>query len=219
MEIVHRIREKMKEKGLKQKDLVSYLKESQSAVSKWLSTNEKVNNNIPVEILSKIATFLDIDIGVLLSGEKKESQDGGNVDILYYENSYGCLGDGVTNDNESASPITFKRNFLEKKIGKYKFEKMHIINSSGDSMSPLIKSGELLFINPFENEGNLIKNGDIYSILLKDTIVVKRIEHNPLDGLYTLHSENSDYPTININEENMKHFKVIGRVIAHFNFL
>lgn len=143
-----------------------------------------------------------------------------SIDLPYFENSYACQGsNSVLNYEDQPTPITFDKRFLEKHLNMKKFDKLHIINSIGNSMEPTIKEGELLVVNPIENESGVVQSGAIYTVLYYGDPLVKRVVRNAKSGEITLFSDNEKYNPIEILEEDKHDFKIIGRVLAHFTFL
>ena len=146
--------------------------------------------------------------------------DNSKVDIPYFENSYACAGAGIINYEETPKPITFDRSFLETQLNMKNFKNVHIIKVKGNSMEPTFKSGTFLMINPMENEGNSIENGSIYVVRYYEDIMVKRVVRNNKTKEVLLHSDNKiEHPSIEIKNEDINDFQIIGRVIANFNFI
>ncbi|WP_416768505.1 XRE family transcriptional regulator [Sulfurimonas sp. ST-25] len=144
----------------------------------------------------------------------------GMVAMDYFGDVYASAGGGAYNEEAAIStPIAFERSFLRSHFGLEQFAGMHIINATGDSMSPTIMSGELLFVNPFENEGSRIHDGAIYVIMCSDVLLVKRVRRNPITKVMRLISDNVDVDDIELGEDDMDSCKVIGRVIGHFEKL
>ncbi|OCS18427.1 S24 family peptidase [Campylobacter fetus] len=107
--------------------------------------------------------------------------------------------------------INFLRVFL-KITGS--LNNLHIINAKGDSMEPTINGGELLYINPYDNEQSVI-SGCIYVINYDGDIFVKRVDKNPVTKSLTLISDNPKYEPIKIEATDLINCKIIGRVVAH----
>lgn len=142
------------------------------------------------------------------------------IDIPYFENSYVCAGAGLINYEDTPKPVTFDRSFLETQLNMKNFKNVHIIRVRGNSMEPTFPSGTFLMINPFENEGNSVENGSIYVVQYYDDTMVKRVVRNNKTKEVLLHSDNKEeHPSIEIKAEDINDFKIIGRVIAHFNFI
>lgn len=82
-----------------------------------------------------------------------------------------------------------------------------LMDIRGDSMEPLLKDGDTILI---DQSGTQILDGKIYVVTLGDELRVKRIQKG-YDGII-LRSENPRYADIHIDEQDLEHFKVHGRV-------
>lgn len=199
------------------------------------------NVNIPSKTVSALADILDITEQELYENYEKQKEiivknelkknplkysqtlnaitNDNIITLPYYEDNYACMGNGVQNFSRPTNPISFDKLFLRAKLGNIKFDNLHIINAIGNSMEPTISSGELLFINPYENENTII-NGAIYVFDYYGDIFIKRIVRNPKTGEVVLHSDNKEEnPPITIEKADEDNCKTLGRVVAHFNWL
>ncbi|HDX6254044.1 TPA: LexA family transcriptional regulator [Campylobacter fetus subsp. venerealis] len=143
----------------------------------------------------------------------KKSQD--IINIPYFEDTYASAGSGIINYDETPIVMSFDINFLRvflKITGS--LNNLHIINAKGDSMEPTINGGELLYINPYDNEQSVI-SGCIYVINYDGDIFVKRVDKNPVTKSLTLISDNPKYEPIKIEATDLINCKIIGRVVAH----
>ena len=147
--------------------------------------------------------------------KKEDTQD--IVSIPYFQDTYASAGHGAINYDEAPHPMSFDKNFLQRQFGIVAVRNLHIINAIGNSMEPTIKEGELLMINPFENESMHIKDGGIYVMSCNNSILVKRIKHNPISGNLTLISDNKEYDDIPVSKEEFESCHIIGRVVGHFD--
>lgn len=167
------------------------------------------------------------DSNIQISGNKNKinqssndiKEDDNMVVIPYFENTYAAAGTGYINYDEAPTPMSFDKYFLKSFLGITNLLNLHVINSIGLSMEPTIKEGCKLFIFPFENESNQIKDGGIYVIWANDTVLVKRMSHNPITGSVVLKSDNKEYDDINISKEDFRSCKIIGRVVGQFSNL
>ncbi|EAH8299180.1 XRE family transcriptional regulator [Campylobacter fetus] len=143
----------------------------------------------------------------------KMSQD--IINIPYFEDTYASAGSGIINYDETPIVMSFDINFLRvflKITGS--LNNLHIINAKGDSMEPTINGGEILYINPYDNEQSVI-SGCIYVINYDGDIFVKRVDKNPVTKSLTLISDNPKYEPIKIEATDLINCKIIGRVVAH----
>lgn len=146
-------------------------------------------------------------------------KDDSLIEIPYLEDVYASAGGGAINYSDAPKPMAFSSEFLKIHLGISSFKNLHIINAIGNSMEPTIQEGEFLFVNPFENEFNQIKDGGIYVINCNNSVFVKRINHNPITGAVILMSDNHKIPDIQINGQEFESCVIIGRVVGHFSSL
>lgn len=210
--------------------------------------NYEKGNNITVDFVRKLSKICNTDFYYLLEGDKNEkkstqkikgnnnNQINGNnyiqsnkkddkiiesnlVEIPYFQDTYAAAGAGALNYDEVPVIMAFDSNFLKIHLKITSFKHLHIINSIGNSMEPTLKEGELLFVNPFENESHQIKDGGIYVINCNNGVLVKRINHNPINGNIVLVSDNKSVADISITGEEFESCSIIGRVVGHFSGL
>lgn len=181
-----------------------FLKETSS------SQNIEGNNNISINGTSnKISNINSKE-------EQNDTSQSSLVEIPYFSDTYASAGAGALNYDDKPKPMAFDSGFLRSLLGITTFKNLHIINAIGNSMEPTITEGELLFINPFENEFNQIKDGGIYVINCNNSVFVKRINHNPITGSVVLLSDNDKVPEIQISGQEFENCVIIGRVVGHF---
>lgn len=183
-----------------------------------LSTWRK-RNKIPYELIEEISQNENLSLDEILLNSNKYPQTENNnlIELPYYPETYAAAGGGAINYQDVKKPIAFNKDFLEKTLGITIFKNLHIINAIGNSMEPTIEEGELLFVNPFENEYNQIRDGGIYVINCNNSVFVKRIHHNPITKEALLISDNKQYPDMKISGQEFNSCKVIGRVVGHFS--
>ncbi len=138
------------------------------------------------------------------------------IKVTYNKEIYASAGGGATNGDDSKSEeLAFAPSFLEKQFGVGVYKGLNIITATGNSMEPTIVSGELLFINPFENEDHHIKDTAIYVINCTNGVYVKRVVQDPFAKTITLVSDNSSIGDMVLKDGDMDGCKIIGRVIGH----
>ncbi len=190
---------------------------TQQAIGK-LKTKTSINETICIisEKENINLNWLQNGEGNMFTNNKIELDSSDLVAIPYFADTYASAGGGAMNYEETKKPIAFDKSFLEKMLGITVFKNLHIINAIGNSMDPTIKEGELLFVNPFENESCQIKDGGIYVINCNNSTFVKRINHNPITGATLLKSDNTTYPDMEITGQEFESCIIIGRVVGHF---
>lgn len=154
----------------------------------------------------------------LVQQNEKES-DSNLVNISYFKDTYAAAGAGALNYQNTPVVMSFDKEFLRVQLGITVFKNLHIINSIGNSMYPTIQTGELLFINPFENEDFKIRDKDIYVISTPNGTLVKRIKIHPIKPIYVLVSDNPEDVDIPLEGDDFTSCTIIGRVVGHFNKL
>lgn len=165
------------------------------------------NNSIDSSFTSKKKSKSDVI-------EKEVSEI---VSIPYFEDTYAAAGHGAINYEEAPRPMSFDKTFLQKQFGIMSCKNLHIINAIGNSMEPTLKEGELLMVNPFENEGMNIKDGGIYVISCNNSVLVKRVNFNPINGKVILISDNKEYSDIHIEKSDFSTCTIVGRVVGHLD--
>lgn len=152
--------------------------------------------------------------------QKNETKlDSNLVTISYFKDTYAAAGAGAINYDKAPKVMTFDKEFLRVQLGITVFKHLHIIHAIGNSMHPTIQTGEMLFINPFENEDFKIRDKDIYVINTPNGVLVKRIKIHPIKPIYILVSDNPEDDDIILEGDEFNSCTVIGRVIGHFNKL
>ncbi|WP_103624794.1 XRE family transcriptional regulator [Campylobacter concisus] len=146
---------------------------------------------------------------------KNSQKDIKTISIPYFEDTYASAGGGMINYDEAPVIMDFDENFLRMFLRiSGSIKGIHIINARGDSMEPTITNGELLFINPMQNENGII-SGCIYIINYDGDLYVKRIEKNPTTKAITLFSDNKKYEPIVIQKQDLECCHIMGRVVSH----
>ncbi|WP_169295682.1 S24 family peptidase [Advenella sp. EE-W14] len=119
---------------------------------------------------------------------------------------------------DSYPPLIQNLNVLEdwalQSFGKNAVEKIKIINNSGDSMSPTIQDGDILFVDvsrrAFEAEG-------IYVLDWNGRLLTKRLVAQQ-DGRLAIISDNPSYQPEYINEKNIDSLVICGLVRGWWSF-
>jgi phage repressor protein C with HTH and peptisase S24 domain len=87
-----------------------------------------------------------------------------------------------------------------------------IIYVDGDSMEPTLSHGDRLLVDTREQQ-HPVTNG-VYVIRIDDSVYVKRLRWDIASGKYNIISDNIDYPVFQIDHNNGRNFKIIGKAIA-----
>jgi len=212
-----------------QKAFSEWIGVSQSYITKW-----KNQGYIPDEYVKKFNSEFgkyftvpdefeqiasnDFNKDVLCDYMNESTHQNNSIDIKYFPNSYGSMGEGGVSYETLPSVMSFDKDFLINTIGISNFKNLLIINAVGNSMSPTIEDNSKLFITPFENEGNTFIDGGVYVIYAPQSgYLVKRVMLNSINGSITLKSDNSEYDNVVMTKDILNGCKVIGRVVGNFS--
>jgi len=159
-------------------------------------------------------------VGGIASEQREEGGSDKMVEIPYYRDVNASAGGGaVLPSSVENGVMKFSASFLHEYLRIDNYKGIHIINATGDSMEPTIVPGELLFVNPYENEDSKIKDGSIYVIVCSDTVLVKRVRMNPITKEMRLISDNRTIDDILVQGDDLDGCKIVGRVVGHFDKL
>lgn len=118
------------------------------------------------------------------------------------------MGPGAVVDSEQVVDyLSFKRSWIERE--HFNADKLALINSRGDSMTPTINPGDLLLID--HSPIDRLANG-IYVLNIEGDLLAKRVERQ-LDGSIRIISDNPKYPPQVITDEDAKKLTVVGKVV------
>lgn len=142
------------------------------------------------------------------------------VDIPFLHDVVASAGGGaIIPQDIDQTAIRFSASFLKDFLRVDRFDGIHLISATGNSMEPTIVAGELLMVNPYENEDYRTKDGAIYVIICTDSVFVKRVYRNPISKEMKLISDNKDVDDIIITGDDLDGCKIVGRVVGHFDKL
>lgn len=83
-----------------------------------------------------------------------------------------------------------------------------LLQAQGDSMHPTIQDGDLMLVDRSHGE---VVHGKIYALVVKDLVVVKRVNVLAIGGLILI-SDNERYPSETIRRDEMDSLNFQGRV-------
>lgn len=214
-DLVLKIREEMKIQCIKQKDLVAYLEESQPNVSRWMSLNDSIRQNIPNTILAKISDLLNVDIKYLLcmqEEKQKINHTANNEDytmLLSYDIRAGAGAEGYLPDMPESTKIPVANKLLNGSNPDF----LHIIQVAGDSMEPTISDSDWLIVDMISNgKTNRMfeKVPGIYLVNIDGYIQIKRLEFRGTKGVDII-SDNQIYTRRNTLEDNLD-LEILGKL-------
>ena len=95
-----------------------------------------------------------------------------------------------------------------------------IIFATGDSMLPLIASGDRVVIRKIES-WDYFNYGQVYLIITNEYRLIKRVRRHPKDSdnLILLRSENSDYDDIDLPKREIIHLFIVENILSIKNIL
>lgn len=95
-----------------------------------------------------------------------------------------------------------------------------IIFATGDSMIPLITSGDRIVVRKIES-WDYFNYGQVYLIITNEYRFIKRVRRHPKDSdnLILLRSENSDYDDIDLPKREIIHLFIVENILSIKNIL
>jgi SOS-response transcriptional repressor LexA len=203
MSIGIKVKELLKDKKISQKKLAKELGESEINISRWLKDDENDVNfrRIPFDVLIKIAEKLNVTTDYILDSDNTIP-----TTFVPLIGKSSC-GKPKEYDLNGFEPISIPADMY--KSGMYALE------ADGDSMSPKINDGDIVYCCPNQQ----IDNGNIVHYWLGGESGIKKYKINEQGTQITLLPLNTDYDVISINwSENVDLMmaKVVGRIDRDF---
>lgn len=95
-----------------------------------------------------------------------------------------------------------------------------IIFATGDSMIPLITSGDRIVVRKIES-WDYFNYGQVYLIITNDYRFIKRVRKHPVnpEDLILLRSENTDYDDIDLPKREIVHLFIVENILSIKNIL
>ena len=87
-----------------------------------------------------------------------------------------------------------------------------IVRVSGDSMSPVIRSGDMLAVRELSDIQDIFW-GQIYVVLLEDYCMVKYVRRHNDPTKVILRSENPDYDDMEIDRDKIRELMFVQNII------
>ena len=123
-------------------------------------------------------------------------------------------GPGAINHHEDiAEWISFSPEFAVTHFGTR--SGLVCMKTTGNSMEPTMKAGELIVINTQEC-GRIARDGAMYLLRMGDTLSVKRVTRS-IGGMLDVTSDNPSGPRYQINLSNLAEndMEIVGRIVFH----
>ena len=156
------------------------------------------------------------DVSKVLSNEQQtlskvtepaESDNFVTIDIL---DAVACCGNGVENFSENVIGQHMMTLTALRELTATAPENIKIIRAIGDSMTPTIRPGEMLWIDVSYTSPS---SDGLYLIRIGKELLVRRIQLNPFDGSALIKADNEAYRAF--PAEKFEDVPVLGRVIYH----
>lgn len=179
---------------------------------KWMdgsTTNPKYDDVV------RAARALDIDPNWLMYGNGAMDivpADQIELDMIDIKASCGSVGHINFEDIPAIKKILVNAAWFRQHFGFYNSKTIKIVAASGDSMTPEIDDGDVVFVDISDNIS--FRDG-IYLILVDDEVFIKRIQRL-VGHKIALVSANKAYRDIEINTDGQVQIHVLGRVVKSF---
>lgn len=194
----------LKLKNITQKKLANDINETEINISRWLKDDENNENSrrMPFEVLKKIADYLDTTTDYILDIDKEIIQT--KVIPLIGKSSCGIPKEYDLNGYDPIPvPIDIYR------------EGMYCVEADGDSMSPKINNGDIVYCDPQKQ----IDSGNIVHYWIDGESGIKRYKINEAGTIISLIPINTEYDIITIHcDENvdLRMARIVGRIDKEF---
>ena len=151
----------------------------------------------------------DVSYGSQVKGKNIipfEAEDHDIVMVPFYD-AEASAGAGIeVSDYVGMRPIPVMRSFL----APYAPEVVRAVIIKGDSMTKIgLFDGDMAFYVPAESHGD-----GIYAISINNTLLVKRVEFDPMGEEIQIISENDRYKPRTLKGEEMNRLRVEGKIIG-----
>lgn len=228
---------RLKELGIKKNQFAEMIKiRSQHMI--WFEENKPKQNISKLNEIAKILKYdpvqfalfwenkiteeelnnagLILDASQTLTGELQTLSQSENttepdnivkIDVL---DVVACCGNGVENFSENIIGQHMMTLTALRELTSAAPENIKIIRAIGDSMTPTIRPGEMLWIDV---SYTCPTSDGLYLIRIGHELVVRRIQLNPFDGSAVIKADNEAYRAF--PAESFEAVPVLGRVIYH----
>ena len=175
-----------------QSDIARATGTSRANISKLFAKNSFIND----EKIEKIEEYFNINFNDVQSGL---------IYMDYFTGDVAKIIEGKVKFSEK-----FIRTAIPCAIFPYENGAQYIIcHSNDDSMFPLINKGDFVIIKKIESVDNI--DSRIYLFLYKNNIYIKRLNKNI--NQIVVFSENKEYKTQYISNEDMKDLYILGEIV------
>lgn len=231
MEFKERLKKAIEDKGV-----TPYAIGRDTTVSKVSVRNYLKGTKPSLDNISILSKYLDVDFGWLLTGksgslgnpsaeESKERQEK-TISISHSSISESKRrGTPIYDIDATCGPSGRDIEFADERIvGSIDAPEINssskIIFATGDSMLPLIASGDRIVIRKIES-WDYFNYGQVYLIITAEYRLIKRVRRHPKDNenLILLRSENSEFDDIDLPRKEIIHLFVVENILSIKNIL
>jgi len=215
-EISKRLREARVKAGLSMADLANL-----AGISEKTLWNYENGRTARTKVLKRLAQILHIDYEWLIKGTPSKSEEHQKVcdlstliQVKFYPDIAASAGYGAIDEKEESTVMHLDRYFLQV-LGVRGVKNIEIIKAVGDSMEPFIKNGEYVIIE----RTHVARNNEIVIAVVDGEVYVKRLQKDPVRRIVKLTSANPAYLDIELKEEELDKFRIIGVIRAKIRLL
>ncbi|HGZ70691.1 MAG TPA: S24 family peptidase, partial [Nitratifractor sp.] len=175
----------------------------------------KKRNSVPLEQIVYFCAKRKISINwILFSQEPKSLEEDTNryVRVRYFSKINAGAGGGAINEEEEYEFLHLDKKLLDTLYTTQSVKAVDIaaLNVIGDSMEPTLQNQEVVIFDTKQSE---IKKGGIFIVATNAGLFVKRITQR-VDGSIELISDNKNYNSEILSEDELTNTKIVGRVIG-----
>ena len=182
--------------------------------------NYLTNTSLPtLDNLIALATYANVSVQWLATGESSEERDGLNLSASNDETfaeiedcrevRISAGGGGFNDEYKPYQTTKVEKAWLDSR--RLKAEDCAMFLVSGDSMQPTLKDGEEIIVDRSKTD---LKDGKIFVLNNEGAMLVKKVQIT-YNGI-TLISQNTEYAPIELNTEQANNLIVIGQVVRGY---
>ena len=214
-EIIERIKHLISELGYKQADFARKIDMDPSNLSKYLNGRLPINDSVT----NKVIVNMGVSKQWLLEGTDipfPKSMPVAEV-TLSASPSRQHIGVPVYDIDVTAGMMPRDMMFASERIVGYidlptLNPRSRVVTASGDSMAPVIRSGDMLAIRELSTAAHIVW-GSIYVVLLDDYRLVKYVRRHQNPALVILHSENPNYDDMEIPRADIRELMLVESIL------
>ena len=194
-------------RNLKQADLARGLGVSEATISKWLSGKSSPR----MKKIDDICKILGVKREDLLYEHDFAEEEPISASNLYTATVkdfplLGTIAAGQPIFAEETVPVLVS--------GAAGIDADFCLKIQGDSMTPKIKDGDIVFIR----KQSMVEDGEIAAVLITelygDTATLKRVYYDKEENKIQLIAENPKYPPLSYSGERLNDIRILGKAVA-----